>query len=110
MPYDVELAERIRAVVGGEQGVTERPMFGALAFLVHGHLAASATNGGGLLLRTAPADAESLLAEPHVRPFEMRGREVPGWLLVAPEGVATDDTLRTWVGHGLAYARSLPPK
>lgn len=110
MAYDVELAERIRAVVGGEPGITERAMFGALAFLVDGHLAAGATNGGGLMLRTDRADAEALLAEPHVHPFEMRGRDVPGWLIVAAEGVQDDDALRTWVGHGLAYARSLPPK
>lgn len=110
MAYDVELADRIRAVAGAEPGLTERRMFGGLAFLVHGHLAVSASGRGGLLLRVDPAETEALLARPHVRPFEMRGRELTGWLHVDPAAVATDPDLRTWVTTGLAYARTLPPK
>lgn len=110
MAYDSELADRVRAVVGAEPGLTERRMFGGLAFLVHGNLAVSASGRGGLLLRTDPADAPALLARPHVRPFEMRGRELAGWLHVGPAAVDTDEELRTWVTHGLAYARTLPPK
>ena len=110
MAYDRELADRIRAVVSGEPGVTERAMFGALAFMVNGHLAVGATNGGGLMLRTDPADTEALLREPHAHPFEMSGRDVPGWMVVAAAGVDGDDDLRTWVGRGVAHARTLPPK
>jgi hypothetical protein len=62
------------------------------------------------MARVDPADTDALLAEPHVEPFEMRGRPVDGWLRVAPEGVASDAGLGTWVQRGLAYARSLPPK
>ena len=62
------------------------------------------------MARVDPADTDALLAEPGVEPFEMRGRPVDGWLRVAPEGVASDAELGTWVQRGLAYARSLPPK
>jgi TfoX/Sxy family transcriptional regulator of competence genes len=109
MAYDVELADRIRAVVQGEPGLTEQRMFGGLAFLVRGTMAVSASGHGGLLLRVNPAEAESLVGGPHVRRAEMRGREMDGWLRVDAEAVEADDDLRRWVGHGVAYARSLRP-
>jgi hypothetical protein len=110
MAYDLELAERVRAVLRAEPGVTERRMFGGLAFLIQGNMAVSASGQGGLLLRIDPAEAESLISEPHVRPFEMRGRKMDGWLRVDAEVVEGDDDLRGWVRHGVTYARSLRPK
>jgi hypothetical protein len=108
--YDEELANRIREVVQGESGLSEKRMFGGLAFLVHGNMAVSASSKGGLLLRIDPAQAETLVQEQHVRRFEMRGREMDGWLRVDVEPLETDDGLRHWVNYGLAYARSLPHK
>jgi hypothetical protein len=110
MAYDETLANRIREVVRGEPGLTEKRMFGGLAFLIDGNLAASASSQGGMLLRVDPAQTESLVSEPHVGRFEMRGRAMDGWLRVGLEAVHTEDALRQWVGHGVAYARSLPPK
>ena len=110
MAYDHELADRIREAVQGEPGVTEKQMFGGLAFLVNGNMAVSASSQGGLLLRVDPADTESLLDEPHVRRFEMRGREMDGWLRVDPTVLGTDADLDRWVGVGVSYARALPPK
>ncbi len=110
MAYDVELANRIRHVVEAEPGLTEKRMFGGLAFLIRGNMAVSASSRGGLLLRIDPADAESLVSEPHARRFEMRGREMDGWLRVDAQGLESDDDLRRWVSHGVAYARSLPTK
>ncbi len=110
MAYDEELANRIREVVHGERGLTERRMFGGLAFLVNGHLAVSASGKRGLLLRVDPDQTESLVSEPPVRRFEMRGREMDGWIRVAPEELETDEALRRWVSLGVAFARSLPPK
>ncbi|MDQ3484540.1 MAG: TfoX/Sxy family protein [Actinomycetota bacterium] len=110
MAYDDELAKRIRQVVSGERGMSEKRMFGGLAFLVHGKLAVSASSQGGLLLRVDPAQAESLVSDAHVRRFEMRGREMHGWLRVDPQAVETDEKLRRWVSHGVTYARSLAPK
>ncbi len=108
MPYDEELADRIRDVVRGEPGLSEKRMFGGLAFLVHGNLVVSASSRGGLLLRIDPLHADALVEQPYVRRFEMRGREMDGWLRVDVEALATVEQLRRWVDHGLAYARSLP--
>ncbi len=108
MALDEHLASRIREVVRDEAGLTEKRMFGGLAFLVDGKLAASASSQGGMLLRVDPAQTEELLAEPHVDRFEMRGRAMQGWLLVDEEAVRTDEALQQWVARGVAYARSLP--
>ena len=110
MAYDHELANRIREVVQGEHGLTEKSMFGGLAFLIGGNMAVSASGQGGMLLRIDPAKTDSLVSEPHVRRFEMRGREMDGWLRVDPEALEPDDELSRWVDIGLAYARSLPAK
>jgi hypothetical protein len=108
MTYDAELADRIRHVLQGEPGLAEKRMFGGLAFLVADHLAVSASGRGGLLLRVDPSLAGSLVDPPHVRRFEMRGRELDGWLHVEDPAVRTDEQLAHWVAHGLAYVRSLP--
>lgn len=110
MAYDVELADRLRAVVADEPGLSERRMFGGLAFLVHGNLAVSASGQGGLLVRADPSRTEELLREPGARPFEMRGRAMRGWLGVDADAVATDDQLTRWAEVGLGYARGLPSK
>ena len=110
MAYDIELAERVRHLVATERGLTEKRMFGGLAFLINGNMAVSASSQGGLLLRVDPAHTERLVAEPQVRRFEMRGREMDGWLRVDSEAVTDDEDLRRWVTHGVAYARSLPAK
>ncbi|HEX7187381.1 MAG TPA: TfoX/Sxy family protein [Actinomycetes bacterium] len=110
MAYDEELADRIREVVLDESGLTEKRMFGGLAFLINGNMAAGASSTGGMLLRIDPAQTDSLVSEPHVRRFEMRGREMDGWLRVDAEVLDTEAELRRWVGHGVTFARSLPPK
>ena len=110
MAYDVELANRVREVVQDEPGLTEKAMFGGLAFLIGGNMAVAASGQGGLLLRIDPARTDALVTQPHVGRFVMRGREMDGWLRVDPAAVDSDDDLRSWVSHGVSYARSLPPK
>ena len=110
MPYNAELAERIRGILQSESGLSEKRMFGGLAFLINGHLAASASSRGGMLLRVDPTQTEALVASPHVARFEMRGRKMDGWLAVGLEAVSTKETLREWLRLGVAYARSLPRK
>jgi TfoX/Sxy family transcriptional regulator of competence genes len=110
MAYDEELANRIRELVAGEDGVVEKKMFGGLAFLIGGNMSVSASGRGGLLLRVDPQETESLLAKPHAEPFVMRGRAMDGWLRVAPEGLGTKRQLERWVARGVTYAKSLPPK
>jgi TfoX/Sxy family transcriptional regulator of competence genes len=108
--YDEDLANRIRELVAGESGVTEKKMFGGLAFLIGGNMAVAASGQGGLMVRCDPAETETLTAKPHARRFEMRGREMDGWLRVDDEGVRTKRRLEPWVRRGVAYARSLPAK
>ncbi len=110
MAYDDDLANRIRELIAADAGVTEKKMFGGLAFLVGGHMSVTASRQGGLMVRVDPDDTDTLLAKPHTRPFEMRGRELEGWLRVDPEGVRTKRQLEPWVKRGVGYARSLPPK
>ena len=110
MAYDDDLANRIRELVAGEADITEKRMFGGLAFLVGGKMSVAASGQGGLMVRIDPEDTDALLAKPHARPFEMRGGEVRGWLRVDPEGLRTRRQLAPWVTRGVSYARSLPAK
>jgi TfoX/Sxy family transcriptional regulator of competence genes len=110
MAYDEDLANRIRELIAGDPAVTEQRMFGGLAFLINGNMSVAASGQGGLMVRVDPADTDALLAEPHARPFEMRGRSMQGWLRVDDAGVQTEGDLESWVERGVAYARSLPPK
>ncbi len=110
MAYDEDLANRIRELLGSEPEVTEMRMFGGLAFLVGGNMSVAASGQGGLMVRVDPEDTDALLTKPHARPFEMRGRELPGWLRVDAGGLRTKRQLEPWVRRGVEYARSLPPK
>ena len=110
MAYDEDLANRIRELLAGEAGVTEKKMFGGLAFLIGGNMAVAASGQGGLMVRVDPAETDELVAKPHARRFEMRGRQMDGWLRVDDEGVRTKRQLEPWVKRGVSYARSLPPK
>jgi len=110
MPYDVELADRVREILADRPGVMEKRMFGGVAFMVDGHMAVGASSKGGLLLRVDPEQEESLLDDPRAEPFVMRGRPMSGWLRVDIDGSASDDELNRWVEHGLSYVRTLPPK
>jgi TfoX/Sxy family transcriptional regulator of competence genes len=108
--YDEDLANRIRELIAGEKGVTEKKMFGGLAFLIGGNMSVAASGQGGLLVRVNPEDGEELAKKPHVGPMVMRGREMTGWLRVDDEGIKTKRQLEPWVKRGVAHARSLPAK
>jgi hypothetical protein len=110
MAYDEELADRIRAMLATDHDVVEKKMFGGLAFLVGGNMSVSASGQGGMLLRCPPEETEALVRDPHASRFEMRGKAMDGWLRVESEGLDSEADLRRWVGVGVNYARSLPPK
>ena len=110
MAYDEDLAERIRALVAGESGVTEQKMFGGLAFLIGGNMAVAASGQGGLMVRVDPDSSEKLVSTTAARPMVMRGREMAGWLRIDTEHVRTKAQLSKWTKLGTAYARSLPAK
>ncbi len=108
--YDEALAERVRALLAGEPDVSEKRMFGGLAFLVRGNMAVAASGQGGLLVRVDAAEADDLVATTNARPMEMRGRPVRGWLRVDARDLRTKPQLASWVERGLAHAGSLPAK
>ncbi len=110
MAYDEDLANRLRELLTDEDGVTEKKMFGGLAFLLHGNMSVSASGRGGLLVRIDPDDTDAVLALPHVARMQMRGRAMDGWITVAPEALKTQPELAAWVERSLAFVRTLPPK
>src|SRR5579859_6427570 len=103
MAYDEDLANRIRELIATEPGLTEKKMFGGLAFLIGGNMAVSASGQGGLMVRVDPADSDALVEDPHASLMVMRGREMDGWLRVDIEGVRTKRQLEKWVRRGVAY-------
>jgi TfoX/Sxy family transcriptional regulator of competence genes len=110
MAYDEDLAARVRELVVAEANLTEKRMFGGLAFLIGGNMSVSVSGQGGLLLRCDPAKADAFLDEPHAHQMIMRGRSMDGWLRVEAEGVRTKRELSKWVSRGVGFARTLPPK
>jgi TfoX/Sxy family transcriptional regulator of competence genes len=110
MPYDENLADRLRELLAGENAVTEKKMFGGLAFLLNGNMTVAASHRGGVLARVDPADAGDWIAPPQVAPMEMGGRTMEGWLMVAPEAVQGDRELAQWVERSVAFVKTLPPK
>ncbi|HVS29671.1 MAG TPA: TfoX/Sxy family protein [Solirubrobacteraceae bacterium] len=110
MAYDEELANRLRELLADEDAITEKWMFGGLAFLLHGNMSVSASRNGGLLVRIDPADTDAFLARPHVALMQMGGRTMDGWITIAPEGLKTKRELAGWVKRGISFAKTLPPK
>ena len=108
--YDEVLADRIRELIADESGLTEKKMFGGLAFLIGGSMAVAASGQGGILVRVDPAQSDMLVATTGAQLMEMRGRSMRGWLRVDPEDLRTKRQLGKWVRIGTAYARSLPVK
>jgi hypothetical protein len=110
MAYDEVLAGRIRDLIGPDPELTEKKMFGGVAFLIRGHMAISASGQGGVLVHCHPERSDDLVASTAATVAVMQGREMPGWLRVSADHVATDDALSPWVEIGIGHARSLPPK
>jgi len=108
--YDEHLAARIRTLLEGQADLTEKKMFGGLAFLIGGNMAVAASGQGGLLVRADPGTSDDLLTSKGVKPMEMRGRQMQGWLRVDDDAVRTKRQLERWVRVGVGYAGTLPPK
>ena len=109
MAFDDALAQRIRKDLGNRAGLTEKKMFGGIGFMLGGNMACG-VHGQDMIVRIQPEETEKALAEPHTRRFDLTGRPMKGWILVEPAGVVTDAALRKWLGVGVKYAESLPPK
>ncbi len=109
MAYDEKLAQRVRVILEENPGWIEKKMFGGVGYMVNGKMACG-INGEQLIVRMSEADYDRALTQPNVRPFDMTGRPMKGWVYVAPAGIAEDNELRAWVERGLRFAESLPPK
>jgi len=109
MAYDEELAGRIRTALGKRHGLSEKKMFGGLAFLLNGNMCCG-VHKDELILRLDPAESEAALRQKHVRVFDLTGRPMKGWLLVGTEGMKTAPALAKWVTLGADYAATLPKK
>jgi TfoX/Sxy family transcriptional regulator of competence genes len=108
MAYNFKLAERLRSELSGIP-IVEKKMFGGIGFLLNGNMACG-VNKDDLIVRVDPEKHTTLLKKLHVRPFDMTGRPMKGWLLVDAEGVKTNKQLSSWVKEGLEFASSLLPK
>lgn len=109
MAYDENLARRVRETLQDEAGITEKKMFGGLAFLHNGHMTCG-ISANDLMVRVGPDAHEYLLAQPHARKMDFTGRPMKGMLFVAAEGLASDEDLWKWVQRGLLFTGGLPPK
>ena len=110
MAYDEDLANRLRELLADEDAITEKKMFGGLAFLLHGYMSVSASRNGGLLVRIDPAETDPALARPHVALMTMGGRTMEGWITVAPEWLKARRELAAWVERSVTFVKTLPPK
>jgi TfoX/Sxy family transcriptional regulator of competence genes len=110
MAYDEKLADRIRELLADERGVTEKKMFGGLAFLIRGNMAIAASGQGGALVRCDPEASDALVKRTEAETMVMRGREMSGWLRVPAEHLRTKRELARWVDIATAYARTLAAK
>ena len=108
MAYDLKLAERIRSQLEGVP-VVEKKMFGGVGFLLNGNLACG-VNKDNLIVRIDPEKQDALFKKAHVKPFDLTGKPMKGWLLVEAEGCKTDKQLSVWVKEGVEFASTLPPK
>ena len=110
MAVDQDFANRIREELADVDGITEKAMFGGLAFLLHGNMSVGIMSTGDLMVRVGPDGTDEALTKPNTRLFEMRGRSMTGWVIVDAGAVKTKRQLGPWVRRGVAFAASLPPK
>ena len=109
MAYNQGLADKVRSDLDRFNGVSERAMFGGIAFMVDGNMAVGVT-GDDLMVRVGQDSHDQALSLPGVETMSMGEREMKGWVLVTPDAMGSEDALTRWVDRGVAYARSLPPK
>jgi TfoX/Sxy family transcriptional regulator of competence genes len=110
MSYDDAFADRLRELLASRADVTEKAMFGGLAFLLAGNMAVGIASTGELIVRVAPEETDDALAEPDTRQFDMSGRPMKGWILVRAESAGDEDRVAAWVEREIRFAQTLPPK
>lgn len=109
MVYSKSLAARIRQIVAGRPGIDEKKMFGGVGFLLGCNMLVGVWQNS-LIARLGPERGRTALAQPHVRPFDMTGRAMKGWVMVEPDGIETDDQLGAWIEQAIEFVHTLPAK
>lgn len=109
MAYNHDLARRIEARLASRTDMTAKTMFGGIGYLKNGNMACG-VHGDGLIVRLGPDEAQTAFANPYVKPFDLSGRPMKGWLVVQASGLDEDAELQAWVDQALAFAATLPPK
>ena len=109
MPYSESLAARIRDVLAGRHGITEKKMFGGIAFLLHGNMCVGVWNTS-MIARLGPEGASAALEKPNIVEFDITGRPMKGWVVVEAEGIDTDKQLLQWVEQAVEFVGTLPRK
>lgn len=109
MPYDTGLEARIDESFAEVEGCQKRKMFGGIVYLVGGNMAFGIWKDH-LIVRCGPDRYRDCLRKKHTRVFDITGRAMTGWVMVAPEGLGEDDELLEWLALGEAFAAALPPK
>ena len=109
MAYDKAIAQRVREVLTESPDVTEKKMFGGIAFLLRGNMCCGVM-GDRLMLRVGSKEYESALSRPHARKMDFTGRPLKGFVYVDPPGFASDVDLRTWTARATGFVLSLPAK
>lgn len=109
MPYDENLALKVSAILGNLPGITVKKMFGGVGCLLNGNMACG-VHKEYLIVRVGPDQYQRALEKPHVKVFDITGRPMKGWVMVTPDGFASEVSLINWVQMGLDFASTLPPK
>jgi TfoX/Sxy family transcriptional regulator of competence genes len=109
MAYDETLAERIRQRLARRKGIEEKKMFGGIGFMLNGNMLVGVWKNS-LIVRLGDEQGEGALLEPHVKPFDITGRPMKGWVLVGPEGIADDKKLKGWIERAVKLVGKLPKK
>ena len=109
MPYDEKLADRVRAIVGKDRRVTEKHMFGGVAWMLDGNMFVGVSKNE-LMVRVGPEAHEDAIRQPHARNMDFTGRPMRGYVFVAPQGFAADDALGAWIARATEFTGTLPPK
>ena len=109
MAYDEGLAERLRDVLSEHPNLTEKKMFGGLAFMLNGHMFCGIV-GDELMVRVGPQEYEDALSQSHARHMDFTGKPMKGYVYIEPDGFESDEDLIMWANRGADFVRTLPPK
>lgn len=109
MVYSEALADRIRLALHGRRQISEKKMFGGVAFLLRGNLLVGVWRSS-LIVRLGPDPAAEALQQPHVREFDVTGRPMKGWIMVEPDGLESNRELAAWIEKAYEFVETLPAK